>query len=31
MIGDIQGIYWNHRRIWIKHNGNGILIAGQYR
>jgi len=28
MIGVIQGMYWNHRRIWIRRHGDGILIAG---
>ncbi|MCM3444480.1 cytochrome c biogenesis protein ResB (plasmid) [Metabacillus halosaccharovorans] len=28
MIGVIQGMYWNHRRIWIRRNGENILIAG---
>ena len=28
MIGVIQGMYWNHRRVWIKHNGEVLLIAG---
>ncbi|MED4400763.1 cytochrome c biogenesis protein ResB [Metabacillus fastidiosus] len=28
MIGVIQGMYWNHRRIWIKRNGDEILVAG---
>ncbi|KKI93110.1 cytochrome C biogenesis protein [Bacillus sp. SA1-12] len=28
MIGVIQGMYWNHRRIWIKRNGDEVLIAG---
>ncbi|WP_101844127.1 cytochrome c biogenesis protein ResB [Halobacillus sp. Marseille-P3879] len=28
MIGVIQGMYWNHRRIWIKPKGNGVWIAG---
>ncbi len=27
MIGVIQGAYWNHRRIWIRKNGNEIWIA----
>ncbi len=27
MIGVIQGMYWNHRRIWIKKNEDEILIA----
>ncbi|UOQ93624.1 cytochrome c biogenesis protein ResB [Halobacillus shinanisalinarum] len=28
MIGVIQGMYWNHRRIWIKPKENGVWIAG---
>ncbi|MGM7721334.1 cytochrome c biogenesis protein ResB [Metabacillus sp. Hm71] len=28
MIGVIQGMYWNHRRIWIKQSGDEVLIAG---
>ncbi|WP_431799056.1 cytochrome c biogenesis protein ResB [Halobacillus andaensis] len=28
MIGVIRGMYWNHRRIWIKPKGNGVWIAG---
>lgn len=28
MIGVIQGMYWNHRRIWIRRNDDDILIAG---
>lgn len=28
MIGVIQGMYWNHRRIWIKRHEDEILIAG---
>lgn len=28
MIGVIQGMYWNHRRIWIRRSGDEILIAG---
>lgn len=28
MIGVIQGMYWQHRRIWIKPKGKGILLAG---
>jgi cytochrome c biogenesis protein len=28
MIGVIQGMYWNHRRIWIRRSGDDILIAG---
>ncbi|MDQ0232916.1 cytochrome c biogenesis protein ResB [Metabacillus malikii] len=28
MIGLIQGMYWNHRRIWIKQLDSKVLIAG---
>ncbi|UGB29325.1 cytochrome c biogenesis protein ResB [Metabacillus sp. B2-18] len=28
MIGVIQGMYWNHRRIWIKREDDKVLIAG---
>ena len=28
MIGVIQGMYWNHRRVWIRRNGNEIMVAG---
>ncbi|KWU59984.1 cytochrome c biogenesis protein ResB [Priestia megaterium] len=28
MIGVIQGMYWNHRRVWIKCNDDVLLIAG---
>ncbi|MBO1514726.1 cytochrome c biogenesis protein ResB [Metabacillus bambusae] len=28
MIGVIQGMYWNHRRIWIRRSEEEILIAG---
>ncbi|MFC3882768.1 cytochrome c biogenesis protein ResB [Bacillus songklensis] len=28
MIGVIQGMYWNHRRIWIQRMGNELWIAG---
>ncbi|MCP3032679.1 cytochrome c biogenesis protein ResB [Halobacillus sp. A1] len=28
MIGVIQGMYWNHRRIWVKPKDNGVWIAG---
>ncbi|PMC39464.1 cytochrome C biogenesis protein [Bacillus sp. UMB0899] len=28
MIGVIQGMYWNHRRIWIQRYDDEILIAG---
>ncbi|WP_445506199.1 cytochrome c biogenesis protein ResB [Niallia sp. 03190] len=27
MIGVIQGMYWNHRRLWIRRNDDGILMA----
>ncbi|HHY71669.1 MAG TPA: cytochrome C biogenesis protein [Bacillus bacterium] len=27
MIGVIQGMYWTHRRIWIKKSGNEIMVA----
>lgn len=27
MIGVIQGMYWQHRRIWINPEGKGILLA----
>ncbi|MEI3610822.1 cytochrome c biogenesis protein ResB [Pseudogracilibacillus sp. SO30301A] len=27
MIGVIQGMYWQHRRIWINPQGEGILLA----
>lgn len=27
MIGVIQGMYWQHRRIWINPEGDGILLA----
>ncbi|OAS87441.1 MULTISPECIES: cytochrome c biogenesis protein ResB [Metabacillus] len=28
MIGVIQGMYWNHRRIWIRRSDDELLIAG---
>ncbi|MFS0672708.1 cytochrome c biogenesis protein ResB [Ornithinibacillus sp. 179-J 7C1 HS] len=28
MIGVIQGMYWQHRRVWIHPKHNGILLAG---
>ncbi|RCW41126.1 cytochrome c biogenesis protein ResB [Paenibacillus prosopidis] len=28
MIGVIQGMYWNHRRIWISRSSEALLIAG---
>ena len=27
MIGVMQGMYWQHRRIWIQPNGEGIRLA----
>lgn len=27
MIGVIQGMYWQHRRIWIHPKNNGVLLA----
>jgi cytochrome c biogenesis protein len=27
MIGVIQGMYWQHRRIWIHPKGNGVLLG----
>lgn len=27
MIGVIQGMYWQHRRIWMRREGDGILLA----
>lgn len=27
MIGVIQGMYWQHRRIWINPNGEGLVMA----
>ncbi|SES81413.1 cytochrome c biogenesis protein [Oceanobacillus limi] len=27
MIGVIQGMYWQHRRIWIQPTENGVLLA----
>lgn len=27
MVGVIQGSYWNHRRIWLRQNGDEIWIA----
>ncbi|MGM0867515.1 MAG: cytochrome c biogenesis protein ResB [Bacillota bacterium] len=27
MIGLIQGLYWNHRRVWVQVNENEVLIA----
>ncbi|WP_200411233.1 cytochrome c biogenesis protein ResB [Virgibacillus salexigens] len=27
MIGVIQGMYWQHRRVWIRPKDNGILLA----
>lgn len=28
MIGVIQGMYWQHRRIWLHPKGNTLLVAG---
>ncbi|MFD1018537.1 cytochrome c biogenesis protein ResB [Thalassobacillus hwangdonensis] len=28
MIGVIQGMYWNHRRIWLQPREDGVWIAG---
>ncbi|WP_078545984.1 cytochrome c biogenesis protein ResB [Litchfieldia alkalitelluris] len=28
MIGVIQGMYWNHRRIWVQKINGNILLAG---
>ncbi|WP_078380131.1 cytochrome c biogenesis protein ResB [Sutcliffiella halmapala] len=28
MIGVIQGMYWNHRRVWVQVKGNEIWVAG---
>lgn len=28
MIGVIQGMYWNHRRIWLQPKENGVWLAG---
>lgn len=28
MMGVIQGMYWNHRRIWLQPKENGVWIAG---
>ncbi|SDI97445.1 cytochrome c biogenesis protein ResB [Salimicrobium halophilum] len=28
MIGVIQGMYWNHRRIWIQPKETGVWVAG---
>lgn len=27
MFGVIQGMYWNHRRIWLQRHGNDIWVA----
>ena len=27
MIGVIQGMYWQHRRIWVNPHGDGIMLA----
>ncbi|GAB4073549.1 cytochrome c biogenesis protein ResB [Barrientosiimonas marina] len=28
MIGVSQGMYWQHRRIWLRPEGEGIMVAG---
>lgn len=28
MIGVIQGMYWQHRRVWIHPKADGVLLAG---
>ncbi|WP_417899966.1 cytochrome c biogenesis protein ResB [Bacillus haimaensis] len=28
MLGVIQGMYWNHRRVWVQTRGNEIWVAG---
>ncbi|RFU69578.1 hypothetical protein D0463_01730 [Bacillus sp. V59.32b] len=28
MIGVIQGMYWNHRRVWVQRVGRDLWIAG---
>lgn len=28
MIGVVQGLYWQYRRIWLKRNGEDIWLAG---
>ena len=28
MIGVIQGMYWNHRRIWLQPKEHGVWVAG---
>jgi cytochrome c biogenesis protein len=28
MVGVIQGMYWNHRRVWVQTRGNEIWVAG---
>jgi cytochrome c biogenesis protein len=28
MIGVVQGAYWNHRRIWVRRSGGGLIVAG---
>ncbi|MYL28612.1 MULTISPECIES: cytochrome c biogenesis protein ResB [Halobacillus] len=28
MIGVMQGMYWNHRRIWLQPRNDGVWIAG---
>src|SRR5699024_3898270 len=27
MVGVVQGMYWQHRRIWVHAKGEGILLA----
>lgn len=27
MFGVVQGAYWNHRRIWLQRNQDGVLLA----
>src|SRR5699024_4987996 len=27
MVGVVQGLYWQHRRIWVHPKGEGILLA----
>lgn len=28
MIGVVQGMYWHHRRVWVKRTAEGLLVAG---
>jgi cytochrome c biogenesis protein len=28
MIGVIQGMYWNHRRVWLQFNQDEVILAG---